>query len=137
VTLHEASLIDFDEMIRLYRKGLEFIEFDHLSNSITLSNIRLKVKKQREPEKQIKIYDHQYFIYAFVAVYPLLFMDYILKLMHQFKISSVFTIAGIIIMAICFMNATISLFESAALKNANDFIKKLKIADNQFQLINS
>lgn len=131
ITLHETNLIDFDEIIRLYRKGSEFIEFDRLSNIIDVNHIKLKIKRNRKAKKQIMIYNVQYFAFSFIAFYPLIFINNILQLFEKNKAPlAIIVIASLTILS-CIMIAIVSLLESATLKDADDFIKKLIAADAQ------
>ncbi len=131
IKLHEARLISFDELIRLYKYGHKLLNYKSQSD-VDAMCFQLKIKNGRSVKIQNRIWGTQYVFFAFLFVFPLMYVDFIINLI--FKADYPFYIylfsgtyfLGTLILAVG------ALFQSTNLQDAETFLKKLKEADCKY-----
>ncbi|WP_338563630.1 hypothetical protein [Acinetobacter sp. KS-LM10] len=131
IKLHELRLINFDQLMKLYKFGRKFLIYTN-KDIVSSDAFTLKIKKGRKVKKQIKYWNIQYAIFASLFLFPLVFWDIWLKgLLNQ----NLNVIAYIYLLAYfvgSLILAFLPLLQSNDLKHAEDFIAELKEADEQY-----
>lgn len=135
VTLHEHELLNFDEMIDLYRRGKKFIDYDPNCKIVSAESFKLKLKNNKSVKFHIIKYNVEYSITAFFFLFPLFFSDWFLTTLNINKaplsvwVLVVFYFIGMLILAVS------SLFNSSDMRDAEKFIEKLIKANIEYEKI--
>lgn len=132
IKLDEKFLIKLDEMVRLYKQGNDFIDYNYDKNEVNSNNFSLKVPNNRSVKRQIRLFNIQYFIYAFAVCIPFIFSSWFLDFFLKRTTPFIFIICISLFMFLGFCAAIISLLQASSLGQADQFIRKIKAADQQF-----
>ncbi len=135
IKLDENYLINIDETLNQYRIGRKFISYTATASDASEHNFQLKVPKNRSVEKQIFFNNAQYFIFAFIACIPFLFSSWFYEVLTSKNTPFIYIVLSVIFVVACLMAAIINLFEGSDLNNANNFIKKIREADRDYQVL--
>ena len=131
IKLHDARLIDLDQMIRLYRSGRNFIIYTP-QKEVTASNFKIKIKDGRTVGRQVFYFGFQYVIFAMLIVFPLAFSGNIPSLIQVKNILFAYFFGGAYILGCLFLSVK-ALIDSVDIRDAETFIQKLNDADVQYQ----
>lgn len=135
ITLHENELINFDEIIDLYRRGKKFIDYDANCKEVCAESFKLNLKNNKSFKVQIMMFNVQYFISAFFFAFPLFFSNWLLVTLNLSNAPILIWIMAFIYLIGTFILAISSLFDSSDLRGADSFIKKLIKADDEYYKI--
>lgn len=127
VKLHEARLINLDQIIRLYKSGRKFIEYTPQQN-VSASNFTLKIKDGRSVKKQVIIFGAQYFFFALLLVLPFLLASILSNWLPTQVSLFVYFFGGAYLFG-CFLLALMGLLDSENIKDAENFLNKINEAD--------
>lgn len=133
IKLHEARLINFDQMIRYYKLGRKFIVYTPGEN-INTQNFKMKIKEGRKVNKQIFIYGTQYVIFAMLLIMPLAFSSEILRNINFEPTFFHYLFGGAYLFG-CFILAIIPLLDAGNIHDADTFLEHVKKADLEFEAI--
>lgn len=133
IKLHDARLIDLDQMIRLYRSGRKFIVYTP-QNEVTVTNFKMKIKDGRSVKKQVFYFAFQYVFFAMLIILPLVFSKYLPNLSQLEIPFFAYFFAGSYFLG-CFILSFIGLLDSGKIQDAETFLEKLNEADIQYQSI--
>lgn len=133
IKLHDARLIDLDQLIRLYRTGRKFIIYTP-QKEVSFINFKMKIKEGRTLDRQVSYFIVQYVFFAMLIILPLVFSEN-LPDFTQIKIPFfAYFFAGSYFLG-CFLLSFIGLIDSGKIYDAKTFLEKLKEADTQYQSI--
>ncbi|WP_212815483.1 hypothetical protein [Acinetobacter sp. NRRL B-65365] len=133
IKLHEARLINFDQMIRYYKLGRKFIVYTPGEN-ITAQNFKLKLKEGRTVNKQVLIYGAQYVIFAMLFITPLAFSSEILPNINFEPTFFHYLFGGIYLFG-CFILSILALLDTGKIHDAETFFERVKKADSEYETI--
>ncbi|MCH7329624.1 hypothetical protein [Acinetobacter modestus] len=133
IKLHEARLVNFDQMIRYYRLGRKFITYNP-QNDLRSENFELKIKKGRSYKVQVILYLTQYIFFAMLVLMPLAFSNEILTYGPFKKSFITYLICGVFLFG-CAILSIIALLDSGNLHDADSFIENIKKADSEYETI--
>lgn len=131
IKLHEARIISFDEIIRLYKLGRKSINYK-LQDKVTSDCFEIKIKKGRSVKRQTFIWGLQYVFFAFIFLIPLIFSNLIVNKFFNFNAPIFLYILIIIYFFGTFILAITALIQTANIQDAETFINKLKVADEKY-----
>lgn len=135
ITLHELELLNFDEMIDLYRRGKKFISYDPNCKNVSAESFKLKLKNNNSVKYHVIKFNILYFVSAFFCIFPLFFSSWFVQILNVGKAPVLAWILGIIYFIATFILAVRSLFDSSDLRDADTFIHKLNKADQEYKKI--
>ncbi len=133
IKLHEARVVNMDELLRLYKSGRKFIIYTP-QEKVSVNNFKLKIKEGRSVKRQAFIYSSQYLFFAMLFVLPFAFSEVLLKYIPKNIPWFAYFFAGVFLTS-CFIMAISSLLDTANIHDAETFIDKLKKADDEYQEI--
>lgn len=131
IKLHDARLLDLDQMIRLYRNGRKFIIYT-AQTDVTATNFKMKIKSGRTVNRQIFYFGSQYVFFAMLIALPFIFSTQLPSLSHLNAPFLVYFISGTYLLG-CFILSVVALLDSTNLQDTKTFLEKLKKADQEYQ----
>lgn len=134
IKLDENYLIKFDEVIRHYKIGVEFIDYSLGNKDVDSSSFILKIPKNRSMKKQTFYYNLQYFIFAFIACVPFLLSPWFSNFLLKETTPFIFFICLVLLLIVSMLAAVVALLQSSSLAHANKFIEKIKEADSKLNI---
>lgn len=132
IKLHELRLINFDQLMKLFKFGRKFLIYTN-KDIISSDAFTLKIKTGRKVKKQIKYWNIQYAIFATLFLIPLVFWDSWLKGVLSQNLNMIIYIYLLAYFVGSLILAFLPLLQSNDLQDAEEFIAKLKEADEQYK----
>ena len=127
IELHQNYLINFDRMIFLFDDGIQYISYQK-GQAVDLSkDLLIKPFLYLSPPPRRYVFMAGYFIFAFLG--GMLFLVVINSTGIQVVINLGFLVISLAFIALAFL----CLVLEDRLKNASDFIKELKEADDKYK----
>ena len=127
IELHQNYLINFDRMIFLFDDGIQYISYQK-GQAVDLSkDLLIKPFLYLSPTPRRYVFMAGYFIFAFLG--GMLFLVVINSTGIQVVINLAFLVISLAFIALAFL----CLVLEDRLKNASDFIKELKEADEKYK----
>lgn len=127
IELHQNYLINFDRMIFLFDDGIQYISYQK-GQAVDLSkDLLIKPFLYLSPTPRRYVFMAGYFIFAFLG--GMLFLVVINSTGIQVVINLGFLVISLAFIALAFL----CLVLEDRLKNASDFIKELKEADDKYK----
>lgn len=134
IKLHDARLIDLDQIIRLYKTGRKFIIYTPQKN-VTATNFKMKIKDGRTVNTQVLRFNIQYIFFAALIAFPVAFSGQLLPDSIQVKIPFfTYFFVGAYVLG-CFILSITGLLDSGKIRDAETFLEKLEVADTEYRAI--
>lgn len=133
IKLHEARLVNFDKIIRYFKRGHKLIVYTPDEN-VNSQNFKLKIKEGRSVNRQVFNYGAQYVFFAMLLMIPIAFSSEILRNMHSEPTFFHYLFGGAYLF-LCFILSLLPLLNTGNLHDADSFIESIKKADLELEAI--